>query len=418
MLIIHYPTSFRALDEFISGYNLNVSKHSEKIRAGAILTARELIRIYGVSLLKASAFNGFDRTNLPSLQTNNQQLAELVKCSSRSIQRYIKKLLSAGIITSKKFRGSNANYELWIKPEIIALGEQTGVEKSKANLTAALEKAREKEEKEEESGIYLDKRPCCPHSYSGNFKNNLIIAVETVDNHQNCQNSGNTTGNTRIIAYKKNVSGEEKKGSAAAAPPTEETRIIASQVDKSGSANLQIPDPTCDNFQNFYVRLFWMMARNLLYKDKYLTDSQVEIAQKLIFKFYAPVKKEHIDGIHKIYIERLSLVAKYLAKDPARRFVPLPYIYFDTANPKGFVGTKKWYKEHKKNKKDLKLELVLNEAINKFTGNEMQEPINRNPPLTVFRECQNTLVRFGDPSLLDRFHAAVLEHQAYPKIIH
>lgn len=407
MIVIHYPSAFKALDEYIDSYNFNAAKHSEKIRSGAILTARELVRIYGISLLKASSLPGFSKSNLPSLQTNNEQLADLVKCSSRSIQRYIKKLLSAGVITAKKFRGSNANYELWMKPEILALGEKICVDNSKAevqvprNITS---------NQASETAIYPGQTSGCPHSYSGNFKKNIIITVDSVENSKS---SGNTSGNTRKIALE-NFASKEKEGSAAAAvAPGDDTRKIASQVDKSNGPGPVVYDPTCDNFQSLYVRLFWMMARNLLYKDRVLTQSQVDIAQKLIYNFYAPLKPDEIDAIHKIYIERLSLVSKYLAKDPGKRFIPLPYIYFDAKNQHGFVGTRHWYRKHMKRKKEVMLELALGNAIKKFTSNERKEPLKRKPQLTVFRECENALGKLSDRSLLDRFHAAVLEHQGY-----
>lgn len=408
MIVIHYPTAFKALDEFISSYNLNAPKHSDKIRAGAILTARELVRIYGISLLKASSLPGFSTTDLPSLQTNNQQLADLVKCSARSIQRYIKKLLSVGVISSKKFRGSNANYELWMKPEILALGEKKSVDNCNAEVKAAREHAKRQLSV---TANYQSQMSGCPHSYSGNFKNNIIIDVETVDNSES---SRNISGNTRKIALKKIVSGEKKCSAAAApAPPGGDTRKIASQVDQSNDTVPAVYDPTCDNFQTLYVRLFWMMARNLLYKDKVLTESQIQIAQRLILNFYTPLKRDEIDSIHKIYIERLSLVSKYLKKDPEKRFVPLPYIYFDTNNQHGFVGTKHWYRKHLKRKQEVMLELALGNAIKKYTNNELKEPFKRKPQLTIFRECENTLGKLGDKSLLDRFHAAVLVHQGY-----
>ncbi len=413
MIVIHYPTAFKALDQFIGSYNLNAAKHSDKIRVGAILTARELVRIYGISLLKASSLPGFSQNNLPSLQTNNQQLACLVKCSSRSIQRYVKKLTAAGIITAKKFRGSNSNYELWIKPEILSIGQRQGVENSKAESKAALALAKKGQS---EPGVYELKTPSCPDTYSGNFKNNLIIAVETVDNSQN---SRNIFWKHTENCFKNFVPGTEKGSAPApASPPGNDTRKIASRVEQSDSPVPVVYDPTCDNFHRMYVQLFWMMARNLLYKDKDLTDSQVEIAQRLIGSLYAPVKKEDIDNTHKIYIERLSLVSKYLAKDPVRRFVPLPYIYFDTKNPKGFVGTKHWYNKHQQRKKEVLLELALSAAIRKYTNNEKKEPAKRKPQLRVFRECENTLGKHGDPSLLNRFHAAVLEHQGFSKIKH
>src|SRR4051812_9582070 len=109
MIVIHYPTAFKALDCYIDTYNECAENRKDKLRTGAVMTAKELIRIYGISLLKANGSKEIVAENLPTLQTNNMQLAKLVKCSSRTIQRHVLKLQSAGIITSKIFHGSNSN---------------------------------------------------------------------------------------------------------------------------------------------------------------------------------------------------------------------------------------------------------------------------------------------------------------------
>lgn len=429
MIVIHYPTAYKALDCFIDLFNEKAEKGSQRLRTGAVMTAKEIIRIYGISLLKTNGYQEVDIEKLPSLQTNNKQLAKLVKCSSRTIQRHILKLQAAGIITNKIFHGSNSNYELLINPNILLVKQKLNVDNVKKQFQEALDQAKENEAK---SHLLDIQKTNCPDTYSCNTSNkinNIIIAVDNSSQTASeitgndfkgsslsltneiftSYNTGNRTGNTGEIAksvsekqenFEKNIHG---------------TGEIASRADKSGYKNFA-PDPARDNSLSLYVSLLWLMARNLLYKNVDLTDRQVLIAKKLIQKLYDPVATSKLSNTHQHYVERISLVAKYIKKDPAHRFVPLPYIYFDTNNPNGFVGTKKWHQDDQVRKKEVQRELTLSRLIRKYQNNEKKDTVRKVPPIQLFRECENTIGKFNDPLLTQRFHAAVLQHETYRQI--
>ncbi|MFY9308500.1 MAG: hypothetical protein WAQ28_05545 [Bacteroidia bacterium] len=419
MILIHYPTAYKALNCFIDVYNDKAEKSTDRLRTGAVMTAKEIIRIYGVSLLKANAMQEIDQNNLPSLQTNNKQLSTLVKCSSRTIQRHITKLQSAGIIINKIFHGSNSNFELWINPNILLIKQKLSVDKLKKEFQEALERTKQNELK---STFSLVQKTNCPDTYPSNnsYKiNNIIIDV---DNSQRSSLSltsevdtsyvtGNMTGNTGEIAQvfsEKQKKSEEKK--------LQEAGEIASRADTISDRNVP-PDPARDNSLNLYVSLLWLMARNLLYKNTFLTDRQVLIAKKLIRKLYDPVSTEKLSNTHQHYVERISLVAKYVQKDPEHRFVPLPYRYFDTNNLKGFVGTKQWHQADQQRKKEVERELVLSRIIRKYQNNQKKDTALKRPQLQLFRECENTIGKFNDASLTQRFHAAVLQHDTYRQLV-
>ena len=404
MILIHYPTAFRALDSYIDCFNSKTSKATEKLRTGAVMTAKEIIRIYGISLLKINGFKEIDKNNMPSLQTNNHQLAKLVKCSSRTIQRNIYKLLKAGVLSRKIFHGSNSNYELFVNPELLLTKEKMSVDNIKKQYSEALELAKKNEA---ESNAKESQTSNCPHTYSGNTGNKINNILIGVDNSENSgfENSGNRTGNTGEIVR---PFFNEKKGSGFFSDRTGE---IVSRVEPP---DWQVAsDPARDNSLSLHVSLLWLMARNLLYREKDLTDRQVMIAKKLIQRLYEPVPTIHLSKVHQIYVQRIGLVSKYLKKDPAKRFVPLPYIYFDTKNPNGFVGTKKWYEADQIRKKEIERELILSRIIRRYVRNEKQEPVRKKPTLQLFRECENTLGKLKDSTLTQRFHAAVLHHETY-----
>lgn len=422
MIVIHYPTAFKALDRYIDDYNAKTESKTDRLRSSTVMTAKELIRIYGISLLKANGSQEIQANKLPTLQTNNVQLAKLVKCSTRTIQRHIIKLRQSGIITGKIFHGSNSNYEVLINPNILLVKQKLSVDKANQDLQQALILARQNEAK---SSLLTFQKTNCPHTYSSNTRNinNIIIGVcnsfkitsQGIGN--NFQRSslpltnenfgsnarGYTGGNTGEIALE-NFKSQEKK--------LKEAGEIASRA-----SDLKIipPDSARDNFLNLYVSLLWMTARNLLYKTVDLTDRQVLIGKNLIRKLYEPVATEKLSNTHQHYVERIVLVSKYLKKDPLR-YVPLPYRYFDKNNPTGFVGTKKWHKADQLRKREVERELTLSRLIRKYQNNEKKPQIHKKQPLQLFRECENTIGKFNDPVLTERFHAAVLNYESYRQI--
>lgn len=418
MIVIHYPTAFKALDRFIDQFNEQAGKCTQRLRTGAMATAKELVRIYGVSLLKANGVQEITRENLPTLQTNNHQLAKLVKCSVRTIQRHITRLQSAGIITRKIFHGSNANYELLIKPEILLVKEKLSVEKIEQALQNSLEVARQNDlQALNLNGMASN----CRHTYTcntGKQNNNVIIPVDKSERRSlpltvlslTGDAAGNTAGNAGEIVTKKNEDQIfEKKFD-------KEAGEIVSRAAPSGHGNAR-PDAVRDNSLTMYSDLLWMMARNLLYRHTALTERQVQTARRLIYKLYEPVSTEHLGKAHSQYVQRIALVDKYVRKDPAKRFVQLPYLYFDTTNKNGFVGTKKWFYDDQKRKQEVQRELTVSRAIQSYLNNDKKEPAKRTPPLLLFRKCENTIGKFNDPALLRRFHAAVLQHETY-QLVH
>ncbi len=424
MIVIHYPTAFKALDRYIDNYNAKAEFKADRLRSGTVMTAKELIRIYGISLLKANGSQEIQASKLPTLQTNNVQLAKLVKCSSRTIQRHIIKLKQAGIITEKIFHGSNSNFEVLINPAILLIKQRLSVDKANQDLQQALIQARQNEAKSMLANFQKTK---CPDTYTCNTSNinNLIIQVhnsfkitsqDTRNNFQrssltlankyhNGNDGGYTGGNTGEIALE-NFKSQEKK--------LKEAGEIASRADDPAKKIIP-PDSVRDNSLSLYVSLLWLTTRNLLYKTVDLTDHQVLIAKNLIRKLYEPVATEKLSNTHQHYVERIVLVSKYLKKDPAR-YVPLPYRYFDTNNPTGFVGTKKWHKADQLRKREVERELTLSRLIRRYQNNEKKPNTHKKQPLQLFRECENTIGKFNDPVLTERFHAAVLNYETYRQI--
>jgi hypothetical protein len=406
MAIIQYSTAFNALEGYVNQHNASTKDLSSHIRQAMILTTQEIIKIYSISLLKANSIAAIDLQNLPPLKTNNVQLAKRAKASTRTIQRHLKRLIEANIITKKIWHGSNSGYELFINPNILLIGGVKAVNKPKSELQT------EKSKSTDNQFFKNSKTTTCPHTDTSNngYINNIIIGVDKLKTKAsslpltNGYESRNATSNTftgytgKIDPKKNNDAGEIERKSRA----TDQTGAEISGVDQARSASL-----------SFYVKSFWKLARNTIYKDHYLTQSQEEMALKLLQLWYEPVSDKQLQNVHEVYVSRLGIVQKYIAKDPTKRYVQLPDKYFDPKNPSGFTGTRIWYQKQKKREYEVRLKLILQAQIRRFLNNEKKETAKQKPRLELFRSCETRISKLGQPELLNTFHASVLNHSTH-----
>ena len=406
MAIIQYSIAFNALEGYVNQHNASTKNLSSHIRQAMILTTQEIIKIYSISLLKANSIAAIDLQNLPPLKTNNVQLAKRAKASTRTIQRHLKRLIEANIITKKIWHGSNSGYELFINPNILLIGGVKAVNKPKKELQT------EKSKSTDNQFFKNSKTTTCPHTDTSNngYINNIIIGVDKLKTKAsslpltNGYESRNATSNTftgytgKIDPKKNNDAGEIERKSRA----TDQTGAEISGVDQARSASL-----------SFYVKSFWKLARNTIYKDHYLTQSQEKTALKLLYLWYEPVSDKQLQNVHEVYVSRLGIVQKYIAKDPTRRYVQLPDKYFDPKNPSGFTGTRIWYQKQKKREYEVRLKLILQAQIRRFLNNEKKETAKQKPRLELFRSCETRISKLGQPELLNTFHASVLTHSTH-----
>ena len=406
MSIIHYATAFNALDTYVENYNSNTNSLSKQVRQAMILTTREIIKIYSLSLLKANNISSVDLQNLPPLRTNNVQLAKKANASIRTIQRHISRLREANIITAKKWRGSKADYELSINPNILLVTGKQVVDKAKSTLKKPQNLNTENQHFKE------IQTPTCPHTDTSNngYINNIIIAVDKLKTTTSSlpltipQRSRNTTSNTltgytgKIAPKKINDAGEIVRNKRV----TEQTGAEISEADVARSASLSV-----------YVKSLWRLARNTLYKNHYLTQSQEKRALELLWLWYKPVSDKMLSKVHQVYVERIAIVEKYIAKDFERRFVQLPHQYFDPKNPSGFTGTRKWYFDQKKRELEVQQKLILQAQIRRFLNNEKKDTAKQKPRLELYKACETRIGKLGQPELIKAFQAAVLDHSTH-----
>ncbi|WP_339625398.1 hypothetical protein [uncultured Winogradskyella sp.] len=410
MPIIQYSSAFNALDLYVKQHNAVTQDLSSHIRQAMILTTREIIKIYSLSLLKANSIRAVDLENPPPLKTNNVQLAKRSNASTRTIQRHLKRLIEAKVIIKKIWHGSNSGYELWLNPDILLISGRKAVNNLKK------EPEHQKTEVVENQFFKKDTSTTCPHTDSSNngYINNIIIGVNKLKKEMSSlpltfgYESRNATSNTftRYTEWKSAKNLDDAEGKVRKKRVTIQTGAEISEAQVARSATLMV-----------YVNNLWMLSRNTIYQETYLTQSQEKIAKKLLLKWYDPVPDKQLAKVHQVYVERIAMVQKFIAKAPETRYVQLPNLYFDPQNPSGFTGTKSWYQKQKKREIEVQFKLILHAQIRRFLNNEKKHTAKQKPRLELFRACETRINKLGRPELIKAFHASVLDASTH-KYLH
>ena len=428
MIVIDYSTALRALDDYVKTYNEGCTSLKDRIRQGTNATAKEMIRLYGGQLILANNRAKVDRDDLPPLSTNNIHLSKVSNASSRTIQRHIKKLQEVGIITNKKFRGSKANYKVWINPKILLATQFISEKDAESELRMALSEAFEKE------SIKKGKTSTCPNREPSNngYNNNILIDVcnsnEKTEFDRFLEESGhNWSGHTgkklddfledwdkfEAEELKKSDarSGDREKKKVALKKKSENTGRKWQKREVKGPSTMVSDDENNSRSAslNLYIDLLWNLAKNTLYANHSLTSWQIDTAKNLIAKLYEPVKGSALSTVHEHYVARIAWQHESIKRQPERRFVLLPHQYFDTNNSHGFVGTKQPFLLQEAKKERLKKQLITSQAIRRYNEN-LKKPVERQKPiLDLYRTCETRVSKLGNKELLTQFHSAVLE---------
>lgn len=417
-MIINYTRTFKAINKHIDSYNLE-KESKERVKANMIHTTHQMIKLYAINLIELSRKREVDPLNLPPLRTNNIQLHRLTTSSARTIQRHINRLKEAGVIQQKTFKGTSANYEIVLNPDLLVIkgsNETIGFK-----VEQELIKARKNQEEAVlKSSSKTTKCPLDRVTSTSTRNNKTLIAVnnsahDTTGNDQrsfakkqneSLKTTGNQTGYTggkdgAKVPPKVGQNDIYETGGKDSSNGLESTKSELLGVSEARSASLHL-----------YVDMLWMLAKNVLYKDIYLTERQSEEGKNKLFQWYEPVSTESLMNVHQIYVSRIDLVKKYIAKDPQRRFVQLPIQYFEPTNPNGFTGTKAWYQKEQERKQQVHKKRTTYIQINRLKKNDLKPNHEQVPKLQLYKECESIVERLNEPVLLAQFHKAVLNPTA------
>ena len=386
--MIDYSGSFKLLMSLIDQYNMLYENAGKKIKSGMIRTAEILMKIYGVFLLKEKSGEKKE-----SFRTSNAQLARMQNCSKRTIQRHLERLQLAKILIKRENKGKKSGIELWINLNLLMekmSAHPVKGEKPERSLTASTGKQSPsfKDEKWQETIENIEKkvfgsdfhekeqRTKCRHSEEEIINNKINSTVKLLIPAQSTEETGYT--------------GEKDRGPAESVVQNQKEDLAAPGLSRIS-----------------FVEMFWNLSKKLLYGKTYLSESQHQKALELIAQLYAPVDKEKLQRVHEHYCKRIELVRRYVDRMPEKRFVPLPYIYFDTKNPSGFVGTKKWLQQQIESKREIRKECILLRELSRYKENEKRRDNLKIPQLAMYCDCEKIIKAQNDESLLRRFYEAM-----------
>ena len=437
MIIIDYTKAFKALNDYVDEYNATVDK-SKTLKSGMVLTAQSIMRIYGMFLIHEDERQAVNKNNLPPLKTNNAYLAVTAKSSSRTIYRHIKRLMDAGIVTRKELHSNRLGYSLWINEKLLLTSKELSGKELKGLVKSNSNPILKGSDNQLVKDLVKTKRLPREVGNKG-YINNIIIDV---DNHVDISpketisgaesENGNGQWCSAVLHDLKDEDGNKKNGNTGekvvqnfevrCAKITECDEDTGEKVPQkraeSRSKDLIIKkkEEARGTFLNFYVAMLWSLAKNVLYKDVYLTARQQKIAQELIYRWYEPVETEKLADVHQVYIDRIVLAYNYVSKDKENRFIPFPYQYFDPDRTTGFRGTKAWYYADKESKRKTRVKIDLQLQIRRFNENEKRSTAEQLPRIALLQESAIRLTKIGGEALAEQFYAKVITPHNYSMI--
>lgn len=442
---LKWAKSKKLLDAFIERYNAG-RRLSEQLRANHKTLAEKLLFLFSAMLANEQAYgNGFrPGAPLPLLRTNNVQLCELMGCSERTILNLRGRLKASGLIVREVFHGTNAQYEMQLAVDVLHV-EQRGA--GPDNLTWS-----------------FSVNPVPPAHLPTQTLRHTVTSTGQVSNQlieldgASVQPAPANTGVAGILAVEnrtwavenanrpveKPLPGSEpgtkpatqRTGYDTAATPTGTPPRCAAppvgrgQIGKEQGANEAKPADRLDEpptaaprtFREAvaglpqrvqsaierHVQIIYTCAMLQLYADKWIGDEVAERTQAALAEYFTYTTPDRYAAGANEIIERITLVRRWIERAPEgeRRWVPLPDLYFDFRNPRGFIATKPWYKKHIRAKADIKANELLTKAIREYA--RALEPGAPTGPSEAYRKISQRLGKY-DRALLDRFHQQIAQ---------
>lgn len=394
--IINFTQSFRQVDQFIDQYN-ETSEYRDQVKLPERTLAKEIIKIYSAMLGRRR--NLTELAEMPSLYTNNVQLAGRLRRSPRSVMRYVKRLIACGLLVDKKFHGSNSSYEVWINPELIHLESPAMLHKGQGRPSVRP----------------LQIMPNCPDTESFSSeekdKNNLIIVQNSVDKESPSTQKPHfhSSDEEKYLKGTSSSSGVMNTPADTFGADLGEHEQVTDNQSTTGVEN-HAPNTVRNTAPTSVLREklkqeFWETAMRVLYGSQYLSPNSQVHGRKALDVWYDMVPDGALDGVHRQYMRRLWHARKYVDRDPENRFIPVPQTYFNVNNPKGFTGTKAWDKSWKENKFTTRCQVIYRKTIGSYTRNLKTGKV---PQMEMYRRCEQRLGKLKNPGVLQQFWTDIL----------
>lgn len=419
---------------FVDAYN-DEKPLREQLRANHLALMSELLNIYRIVVWRASPLAPLrgkgERTTVECmhsdrskpliyLSANNVQLGRRLRCDVRTVQNLRRRLRRAGLIVDEIWHGTEKSYELLLNPQVLCFKVA-----NRYNAQPGQGKGRiSKSEKGAQSGPFFCGRPENFSSYCNQLqldtnKLNQLEALPCGEVAQNGQLSmqeqwrdprtgyeTDSEESTPLLQNDKSPSGENSPPRVARRPPEEQGMEVVPETFSAVVAHL--PDKLGRRIFR-EVSQVWEVARTELYAGQWIADQERERAKARLAEYYIYAKPPKYRAGTTEICERIRLVRKWIERGRAaspvqERWVPIPSIYFDYRNGRGFSRTKAWFKKHKAKRVEIGDNIALAKAVWAYRASRHLE--KEEGPMTVYRQLVERLAARNE-ALVGRFLEAV-----------
>lgn len=450
-MIPHYQPAYTVkwrkskdmLDEYMEQYNRE-RRLGRQLRSAHKHLAGYLLYLYSTAVAREQAYGEglTEGRAIPLLRTNNRQLADELGCSDRTIINLRARLKAAGIITREIFHGTNSQYEVELNARILHLqekGEPANIIHRFAPGAAAIQQC--------EHGALPH---TCPLCMAKSFRDTVTSTepvtrelielsgapVQPIADFQSVTpdpavGEGGKAVEKRQKPVEKPQMGSEpgtkpehRTGYETAARPAGTPPQVAATPPADDPEPKQPPEFAPDSVAEAlaglseeagrtirrHLAVIWTCAGLNLYADKWISDEEAERGRARLAEYLTYAHPDGWPGGSAEILERIMLVRRWIEqgrKVDQKRWVPLPSIYFDIRNPKGFRATKKWFKDHRQSKARIKASEMLTKAYKEYLKSHEDGALRG--PSETYRRIAQRLGKY-DQALLERFHQLIIDH--------
>lgn len=414
--LIDYSKSLKQVDLFFEQYNEGKTMGDPtRLKSSTKAVAYAIIRLYGNflhtrgMLFVKGSIGAELYKDIPPLSTNNVRIAEKVNTTGRTVRTHIKKLVDAGLILKKITHGRKNNFELWVNPEILGVKKKLNLSEINSKITNEIIKAEEQEQNENTTPSTPPMRKNFPLNVSCDTDNRNIDNDNNSDVDKVSQSDDNsvspkvetkdTTTETKMETRERtqpNNQKQENEQKKVAAKKTNTTGPLDdNNLTEATQSFAEQKRKELDIYLEKMINKLWDLAAMLIYSKMELEEHQVVIAKKHLRNYFKNCRsKEEANHWFGIWSKRLSMAANYYKNHPDFE-IYTPSFYFDPTNEKGFVATRNWYVKYLKNKEKQAKSRFLNAVLRKLEAN---------PDISVYAQATQTLSRFKDKQLMDKFN--------------
>lgn len=371
-----------------------------QIKSNVMRTAEHLLDFYSKHLhLQAKSKPMLTRAFI----TNSQALATRLGYTKRTTYNHLEKLMEAGIIKDKVFRGTNTGFVIEFNTEILVARKNNEFTQSLIAQYCYLLKT------DEVSDEILTKIANATLSFSdaknGIVKNLQHISTRTLQELNINMQKGIVDNDNSSVDKSNTVEEVVINNDRLLQEPPEQLQEPGLHIGAKNHAGKTGQSP--EKIKEIEVRRASHAAYQFLvavfYSDRLISDHDVNISLMHLQNFFAKARnsKELTQKFNE-FIQRAMLVRSFLLKAPGR-FIPNPQKWLDPAFEQGFVGTEAWLKNVDKKR----------EERSEYYGNlkvlaKLYREFIISPTLQNYLAGRQTLGKKKNPELLNLYDQAIV----------